>query len=51
MQQHNVWCVCVRGVGWEIVEWIDLAHVGDVVVSCENGNELSASVKCGEFLD
>jgi hypothetical protein len=41
----------IKQIVWEIVEWIHLAQVGDVVGSCENGNELSASIKCGEFLD
>ena len=33
------------------MDWIDLTEVRNMVGSCENGNELPGSVKCGEFLD
>jgi hypothetical protein len=33
------------------MEWINLAHCSDVVSACECGDELSGSVKCGEFCD
>ena len=26
-------------------------RIGDVASTCEYGNELSGSIKCGEFLD
>jgi hypothetical protein len=39
---------------WEVrgVDWIELAEDrGQVVGTCECGNETSGSIKCGEFLD
>jgi len=38
-------------MGWESAEWIDVVQERDVADSCECGNELSVSKKCGEFLD
>jgi len=38
----------LREVGCGYMDWIGLAQVAD---ACECGNELSGSVKCGEFLD
>ena len=35
----------VVGTGWS---WL---RTGTVVGACEYGNELSGSIKCGEFLD
>jgi len=35
----------VYGLDWAGPEWRQLAD------ACEYGNELSGSVKCGEFLD
>ena len=36
-----------RGCG----DWMELARIGQVAGACEYGNELSGSIKCGEFLD
>ena len=37
-----------RGCG----DWMELAQDrGELVGTCEYGNELSGSIKCGEFLD
>jgi hypothetical protein len=34
------------------MNWIDLAHDRDIMVSCcEYGNEPSGSIKCGEVLE
>jgi hypothetical protein len=33
------------------MEWIDMAQDRDVVGCCENGNEPSGPIKCGEFLE
>jgi hypothetical protein len=39
-------------VGWEVMNWIDLAQDRKQVVGCcECGNEPSCCIKCGEFLD
>jgi hypothetical protein len=38
----------LREIGWEDVDWIGQRPVAG---SCENGNESSGSIKCGEFLD
>jgi len=40
----------VQEVGSGGMEWIELAP-DKVADACERGNELSGSVKCGEFLD
>jgi hypothetical protein len=32
-------------------DWMDLAQEGMMAGTCEYGNELSGSIKCGEFLD
>jgi hypothetical protein len=33
------------------MNWIELAQDRDVAGTCECGNDLSGSIKCGEFLD
>jgi hypothetical protein len=38
-------------VGWGSMDWINGSGYGQVAISCECGNELSGSKKCGEFLD
>jgi hypothetical protein len=39
-------------VGGGYGDWIELAQDrGQVAGTCESGNELSGSIKCGEFLD
>jgi hypothetical protein len=35
----------------ESVDWIDLAQDSEMAGCCEEGNEPSGSVKCGEFLE
>jgi len=40
----------LQEVGYGYVDWIGLAQ-DKVADACEYGNELSGSVKCGEFLD
>jgi len=37
----------LQEVGWRL-DWIDLAQVAS---TCECGNELSVSIKCGKFRD
>jgi hypothetical protein len=35
---------------WEVVDWIDVAQDrGQVAGCCEDGNEPSGSLKCGDF--
>jgi hypothetical protein len=42
----------LQEVGWEGVDWIDMARdMGQVAGSCDCGNEPSDSIKHGEFLD
>ena len=41
----------LQEVGCGYVDWIGLAQDRQVADACECGNELSGSVKCGEFLD
>jgi len=42
----------LQEVGCGGVDWIELAQDrGQVAGICECGNELSGSIKCGEFLD
>ena len=41
----------LQEVGCGGMDWIELAQNRQVVCTCECGNELSVSVKCGEFLD
>ena len=38
---------------WDVggMDWVELAEDGQVAGTCECGNELSGSIKCGEFLD
>jgi hypothetical protein len=38
-----------REIGWDIVDWIDLARDSDQFEgSCEHGDETSRSLKCWE---
>jgi hypothetical protein len=40
----------LRAIGWESVEWMHLAQYMDQwQAPCEHGNELTVSIKCGEF--
>ena len=41
----------LQEVGCGYMDWIWLAQDRHVADACECGNELSGSVKCGEFLD
>jgi hypothetical protein len=42
----------LQEVGWGGLDWMDLAqHKGQVVGSCEYGDEPSGSIKCGEFFE
>ena len=41
----------LQEVGCGDSDWIELAQDGDVAGTCECGNELSVSIKSGEFLD
>jgi hypothetical protein len=42
----------LKEIGWKGVEWIHLAEDRDQWWAfCERGNELSGSIKGGEFLD
>jgi hypothetical protein len=41
----------LREIMWEVVDWIHLVQDRAVCQTCENVNELSASIKCEEFLD
>jgi hypothetical protein len=42
----------VREIGWDGMDWIDLAQDRDPVEgSCEHGNEPSGSIKCWEVLE
>jgi hypothetical protein len=41
----------LQEVGYGYVDWIGLAQDRQVADTCECGNELSGSVKYGEFLD
>jgi hypothetical protein len=42
----------LREVGWDDVDWIDLAQdKGPVEGSCEHGNKLLGSIKCWVFLE
>jgi hypothetical protein len=42
----------LRELGWEGVDWIDLAQdKGQLAGCCECGIEFSDVIKCGEFLD
>jgi hypothetical protein len=45
MRKYNI-KIDIREVGWESMDWIDLAQ--DACICC---NEPSGSIKCGEFLD
>jgi hypothetical protein len=37
----------LREIGWDGVDWVDLAQEG----SCEHGDEPSGSLKCWEMLE
>jgi hypothetical protein len=42
----------LQEVGCGGMDWIDLAQDSDRLAgTCKCGNELSGSIKCGEFLD
>jgi hypothetical protein len=41
----------LRKIGFGDVDWIHYALDSAGGGSCENGNEPSVSIKCGEFLD
>jgi hypothetical protein len=41
----------LQEMGREGMDWIGLAQDRQVADTCECGNELSGSIKCGEFLD
>ena len=41
----------LQEVGCGGMDWIKLAQDGQRAATCECGNELSGSMKCGEFLD
>ena len=41
----------LQEVGCGYMDWIGLAQDRQVADACECSNELSGSVKCGEFLD
>ena len=41
----------LREVGWKGMDWIDLAEDKRCGGFFECGNELSGSIKCGEFYD
>ena len=41
----------LRGVGWRVMDWIDLAQDRQAASCCECGNEPSDSIKCEEFQD
>jgi hypothetical protein len=36
----------LREIGWDGMDWINLAQDRDSGVSCEHGNEPSGSIKC-----
>jgi len=40
----------LREIGWKVVDWMHLAQDRDVLDFCEDGNEPSASIKCGGFI-
>jgi hypothetical protein len=40
----------IREIGWEVMDWIHLAQNRDWWGSCEHGNELSHTIKGGNFL-
>jgi hypothetical protein len=41
----------LQDVGCGGLDWIELAQDRDMFDTCECGNELSGSIKCGKFLD
>jgi hypothetical protein len=41
----------LQEVGCGGTDWIHLAQYREVAGTCDCGNEPSASIKCGEFLD
>jgi hypothetical protein len=40
-----------REIGWDCMDWIDLAQDGPVEGSCEHDNKPSGSIKCWEVLE
>jgi hypothetical protein len=40
----------LREIGWDGMDWIELAQNRAVEGSCERGNEPSGSIKCWEVL-
>jgi hypothetical protein len=43
--------MCLREIGWEGMDWIDLASCMEMVGSCEHGNEPLGSVECWKIPD
>jgi hypothetical protein len=44
--------VDLRGIGWEALEWIHLAHDMDVLLGlCEHGHEPPGSIKGGKLAE
>jgi hypothetical protein len=41
----------LQEVGRGFGDWMELAQDRDMAGACEYGNELSGSIRCGEFLD
>jgi hypothetical protein len=41
----------LREIGWNGVNWIDMAQNRPLEGSCEHGIELSGSIKCCEVLE
>jgi hypothetical protein len=41
----------LREIGWDGMDWIDLAQYSDQWRAREHSNEPSGSIKCGEVLE
>jgi hypothetical protein len=41
----------LREIGWDGVDWINMAHDGDQEGSCEHGIEASGSIICWEVFE
>jgi hypothetical protein len=41
----------LKEIRYEDTDWIQLAQYSVMADSCEHGNEISGSIKSGEFLD